>query len=251
MRPTASTTCSRARAQLIAQGFDKEQIKKLPSYIVAHTIEEIARDTVDESTLRQGEDNLNTANRLIQVTEHYVRMDYEGNDEPRLYRITTGGEEVRGALPATASPTWWNGIDPVRRHDAGHRHPPVFRPLHRRPGKDIQGSRPRSCAARSTTSTWHTIRGWRCRRRMPPKRRLTICWSAAPAASCAPSSPAASIGRRCRRSPATVFPALQYFDATREWRTGVNRQGQGVDANALQNQSPPPPTRCTTPRRAA
>jgi hypothetical protein len=29
---------------------------------------------------------------------------------------------------------------------------------------------------------------------------------------------------------------LQYQDATREWRTGVSRQGQGVDPNALQNQ---------------
>jgi hypothetical protein len=35
----------------------------------------------------------------------------------------------------------------------------------------------------------------------------------------------------------SIYPALQYFDATREWRTGVSRQGQGLDANALQNQS--------------
>ena len=33
-----------------------------------------------------------------------------------------------------------------------------------------------------------------------------------------------------------VFPLLQYQDTTREWRTGVSRQGQGVDPNALQNQ---------------
>src|SRR5262245_36910008 len=33
-----------------------------------------------------------------------------------------------------------------------------------------------------------------------------------------------------------VFPLLQYQDATREWRTGVSRQGQGIDPNALQNQ---------------
>ena len=36
---------------------------------------------------------------------------------------------------------------------------------------------------------------------------------------------------------ASVYPALEYLDATREWRTGVTRQGQGIDANALQNQS--------------
>ena len=35
----------------------------------------------------------------------------------------------------------------------------------------------------------------------------------------------------------TIFPALEYMDATREWRTGVTRQGQGIDSNALQNQS--------------
>ncbi len=36
---------------------------------------------------------------------------------------------------------------------------------------------------------------------------------------------------------AAIFPVLEYADATREWRTGVTRQGQGIDANALQNQS--------------
>ena len=34
----------------------------------------------------------------------------------------------------------------------------------------------------------------------------------------------------------SIYPAMQYLDATREWRTGVSRQGQGVDPNALQNQ---------------
>jgi hypothetical protein len=34
-----------------------------------------------------------------------------------------------------------------------------------------------------------------------------------------------------------IFPVMEYMDATREWRTGVTRQGQGIDANALQNQS--------------
>jgi hypothetical protein len=34
-----------------------------------------------------------------------------------------------------------------------------------------------------------------------------------------------------------IFPVLEYADATREWRTGVNRQAQGLDANALQNTS--------------
>src|SRR5262249_50029042 len=38
----------RTESQLIAQGYDREQVKKLPSYTLAHTIEEQARDTVNE-----------------------------------------------------------------------------------------------------------------------------------------------------------------------------------------------------------
>jgi hypothetical protein len=33
-----------------------------------------------------------------------------------------------------------------------------------------------------------------------------------------------------------ILPVLQFLDTTREWRTGVNRQSQGVDPNFLQNQ---------------
>jgi hypothetical protein len=36
---------------------------------------------------------------------------------------------------------------------------------------------------------------------------------------------------------AQTFPVLEYMDAARELRTGVTRQGQGIDADALQNQS--------------
>src|SRR5882672_7366375 len=81
----------KSQARLIAQGYDREQIKRLPSYVVTDTIEAHARDTVSESTLRQGDDGLNSASRLIKITEHYLRMDYEGGDHPSLYRVTTAG----------------------------------------------------------------------------------------------------------------------------------------------------------------
>jgi hypothetical protein len=34
---------------------------------------------------------------------------------------------------------------------------------------------------------------------------------------------------------AAIMPVIEYMDATREWRTGVTRQGQGLDPNSLQN----------------
>src|SRR3954447_18163263 len=70
----------RSEARLIAQGYDREQVKRLPSHGVADTIEAQARDTVEEGTQTHGDDGHNSASRLIRVTEHYVRMDYEGED---------------------------------------------------------------------------------------------------------------------------------------------------------------------------
>jgi len=83
----------KSEAELIEQGYDREQVKRMPSYVVSHKIEEQARDTVNESTLTQGDDGINNAARLIRVTEHYVRMDYEGDAKPHLYRVTTAGED--------------------------------------------------------------------------------------------------------------------------------------------------------------
>src|SRR6202012_2119884 len=36
---------------------------------------------------------VNPAARLGPITEHYVRVDYEGNDRPLLYQVITGGDQ--------------------------------------------------------------------------------------------------------------------------------------------------------------
>src|SRR3984885_9286969 len=68
---------TRTESQLIAEGFDEEQIKSLGDYTGNTEIETLARDTVQEhfSTTSGG---VNSAARLVRITEHYVRMDYEG-----------------------------------------------------------------------------------------------------------------------------------------------------------------------------
>ena len=35
----------------------------------------------------------NSAARLVRITEHYVRMDYEGEGRPCLYQVITGGDQ--------------------------------------------------------------------------------------------------------------------------------------------------------------
>jgi hypothetical protein len=100
--------------ELIAQGYDPDQVKNLPSYTGLANIETQARDTVEERRGSQGDEGINKANRLIKITEHYVRMDYEGDGIAReehqgvdarlrglsrkrpgaaLWRVTTGSEQ--------------------------------------------------------------------------------------------------------------------------------------------------------------
>jgi hypothetical protein len=226
----------RTESQLIAQGYDREQVKKLPSYTLAHTIEEQARDTVNESTLRQGDDGLNTSSRLIRITEHYVRMDYEGNDEAALYRCTTAGEE--GVLLLR------DGEPDVVREDVipfAAMTPVIV--THRFFGRSIADlvmdiQRIKTALLRALLDNAYLANNPRTE---VPESHATettlddllvsrpggIVRTKMPGGLSVIEHP--DIGNH-------VFPLLQYQDATREWRTGVSRQGQGVDPNALQNQ---------------
>jgi hypothetical protein len=226
----------KSESALIAQGYDRSQVKNLPSYIVAHTVEEIARDTVNESTLRQGEDNLNTANRLIRVTEHYIKMDYEGNDDPRLYRVTTAGEDgevlkrdgepdvieedlipFAAMTPVIQTHRFWGRSIADLVKDIQEQKTALIRGmldnlyLHNNPRVEVSEQH----ATPETLDDLLVSRpGGIVRTKMPGG----IQWQEVPDIT------------------QSIYPALQYLDSTREWRTGVSRQGQGVDPNALQNQ---------------
>src|SRR5262249_38605620 len=226
----------RTESQLIAQGYDREQVKKLPSYTLAHTIEEQARDTVNESTLRQGDDGLNPSSRLIRITEHYVRMDYEGNDEAALYRCTTAGEEGELLLR--------DGEPDLVREDVipfAAMTPVIV--THRFFGRSIADlvmdiQRIKTALLRALLDNAYLANNPRTE---VPESHATettlddllvsrpggIVRTKMPGGLSVIEHP--DIGNH-------VFPLLQYQDATREWRTGVSRQGQGVDPNALQNQ---------------
>jgi hypothetical protein len=232
----------RSQSDLIADGYDPEQIKKLPSYSMVEKPESQSRDTVEESRQSGGDDGLNTANRQIRVTEHYVRMDYEGEGRTALYRVTTGGEECEilrrqqddeeeytdeivevDAIPfATMTPVIITHrlfgrsvadlvMDIQRIKTALLRGALDNLYLHNNPRVEV----PESHASDNTLDDLLVSRPGGIVRTKAPGG---LQWQVVPDIT------------------ASVYPALQYFDATREWRTGVSRQGQGVDPNALQNQ---------------
>ena len=247
----------KSEAKLIEQGYDREQVKRLPSCNVAHTIEQQARDTVDESTLRQGEDALNSASRLIKVTEHYVRMDYEGNDitsedgrkrpgvasedgrkrpGARLYRVTTAGEEGEVLERAGEPDVVEADVIPFA----------AMTPIiitHRFFGRSIADlvmdiQRIKTALLRALLDNAYLANNPRTEVPESHATETTLddLLVSRPGGIVRTKMPGGLAVIEHPDIGGHVFPLLQYQDATREWRTGVSRQGQGVDPNALQNQ---------------
>jgi hypothetical protein len=218
----------RTESQLIAQGYEREQVKKLPSYTLAHTIEEQARDTVNESTLRQGDDGLNASSRLIRITEHYVRMDYEGNDEAALYRCTTAGEEGELLLRDGEADVVREDVIPFAAMT------PVI-VTHRFFGRSIADlvmdiQRIKTALLRALLDNAYLANNPRTEVPESHATETTLddLLVSRPGGIVRTKMPGGLTVLKHPDIGGDVFPLLQYQDTTREWRTGVSRQGQGV-----------------------
>lgn len=227
---------TKTESQLIAEGFDEDQIKSLGDYIGNTEIETLARDSVQEhfSTTAGG---VNSAARLVRITEHYVRMDYEGNGRPCLYQVTTGGDQGEilrkdgrecitpfDAIPfATTTPV------PITHRFFGRSIADLVMPLQREKTALKRGAldnlylhnNPRVEVAESNAGP-NTLDDLLVSRPGGVVRTKTpggLNWQAVPDIT------------------SSIYPMLQYLDAELETRSGISKQSQGIDADALQNQS--------------
>jgi hypothetical protein len=224
----------RSVGDLIAQDYDEDQVKAIASFTISDS-ETLSRDTVDEQEPER--DSLNEMARQVRVTEHYIRMDYEGNGKPCIYRITTAGEggailkrdgkediERVDEYPfAAASPV------PQSHRFFGRSVADLVMDIQRIKTALVRGmldnlylhNNPRVEVAEANAGP-NTLDDLLVSRPGGVVRTKTaggLNWQVVPDIT------------------SSVYPALQYMDATREMRTGVNNQSQGIDANALQNQS--------------
>jgi hypothetical protein len=220
---------------LIAQGYDAEQVKELPTYAFSSNTEQLARDTVDEEMWASGDD-ANRAARPVEIIEHYIWMDYEGNDKPCLYKVTTGstGEvlikdkepdvEEFDAMPfASATPV------PIPHRFFGRSIADLVMPAQREKTALKRGAldnlylhnNPRVEVAEQNAGP-NTLDDLLVSRPGGVVRTKTaggLNWQVVPDIT------------------GSVYPMMQYIDAELESRTGLSKQSQGIDANALQNQS--------------
>lgn len=231
----------KTQAALIKQGFDPEQIKKLPTATFDTTGEATARDTVDESS-EGGKDETNRANRFVVVTEHYVMLDYEDDGKARLYRVTTGGDDANmevlkrrgddGKLVDDIVPVDFDPFAAIT----------PFIVTHRFFGKSaadlvIEIQRIKTSLTRGMLDNIYAANN----------QRLEVAESTAHPKTLEDILDNRIGGVIRTRAPGGiipvpnqpigdfVFPMVEYYDQVREWRTGVTRQGQGLDPDALQN----------------
>lgn len=227
---------TKTEAQLIAEGFDEEQIKSLTEYTGLTEIETLARDTVEEHySFSVG--GLNSAARLVRITEHYVRMDYEGNGRPCLYQVITGGDQgdiLRKdgkdcITPFDAIPFAATTPVPVTHRFFGRSIADLVMPLQREKTALKRGAldnlylhnNPRVEVAEQNAGP-NTLDDLLVSRPGGVVRTKTsggLNWQVVPDIT------------------TSIYPMLQYLDAELETRTGLSKQTQGIDADALQNQS--------------
>ncbi|OAF05856.1 hypothetical protein AYJ54_00685 [Bradyrhizobium centrolobii] len=222
-------------ADLIAQGYDEDQVKELPTFNFASNSEELARDTVGEENFAT--ETANRSARPIKTTEHYIRMDYEQNGKPCLYKVTTAGEKNQVLKKDGKSDVEEVDVIPFAVLT------PILQP-HRLCGRsvadlvmDIQRintallrgvldnsylvANPRHEVAEGGANV-NTLDDLLTVRRNGIVRVKT-------SGTVTPLATQSIVGE--------LLPVMTYMDQIREMRSGVTRTGQGVDANALQNQS--------------
>jgi hypothetical protein len=222
-------------AKLIAQGYDKAQIDALPTYSNITNTEEVQRDTVNEYQYN-GDEN-NKAARRIEVTEHYVRMDYEGDGKAGLYQVTSGGSQG-DILTRDGKPD----IRPIDEIPFAAMTPVIV--THRFFGRSIADlvmdiQRIKTALLRSMLDNAYLANNPRVEvaEQFASPETLDDLLVSRPGGIVRTRQPGGLNWQQVPSIAAQVFPIMEYMDATREFRTGVTRQGQGIDANSLLNQS--------------
>lgn len=225
---------TKTEGQLIAEGFDEQQIKALGDYTGNTDSETIARDTVDEHYNTGG---INSASRLVKITEHYVRMDYDGKGRACIYQVITGGDQGEvlkrngepSITPFDAMPFATTCPVPMTHRFFGRSIADLVMDIQRIKTALLRGAldnlylhnnpRVEVAEANAGPNTLDDLLVSRAGGVVRTKTAGGLQWQTVPDIT------------------GSVYPALEYMDSTREMRTGITRQSQGVDANALQNQS--------------
>lgn len=225
---------TKTEGELIAEGYDEVQVRALPDYRSNTNQEEISRDSVSENA---GPSSIDTSARQVKVTAHYIRMDREGNGRPCLYQVMTGGDDgdilrkdgKEDIEPIDAIPFAATTPVPITHRFFGRSLADLV--------MDIQ--RIKTALLRSALDNKYLANNPRVEvaESFAGPNTLDDLLVSRPGGVVRTKQPGGLQWQTVPDVSASTFGYLEYMDSVREMRTGVTKQGQGVDANALQNQS--------------
>jgi hypothetical protein len=171
------------------------------------------------------------------VTENYVRMDYEGDGKPCLYKVTTFGRQGELALK-DGKPD----IEPFDAIPFAAMTPVII--THRFFGRSIADlvmdiQRIKTAVLRGILDNTYLANNPRVEVAETHASADTLddLLVSRPGGIVRTKQPGGLSWQVVPSIAGAAFPVMEYMDATREIRTGVTRQGQGINADALQNQS--------------
>jgi hypothetical protein len=225
---------SKSVGELIAQGYDEKQLNDITSASSDDT-ESLSRDSVDEN--HPAHDTLNLSARQVRVTEHYIRMDYEGTGKACIYRVTTAGEG--GDILKR------DGKEDIERVDVYPFAATTPVPItHRFFGRSIADlvmpvQREKTALKRGALDNLYLHNNARVEvaESNAGPNTLDDLLVSRPGGVVRTKTPGGLQWQVVPDITGSVYPMMQYLDAELETKTGVSKQSQGIDANALQNQS--------------
>jgi hypothetical protein len=233
---------TKTRSQWMEEGYDEEQVNALPEYTGLTGAETLARDTVWEHA-QSGYSTTNKAAQYVKVTENYIRIDYEKNGKPKLYQVMTGGED--GPVLRRRKDKKGRYEDAISEFDVIPFAAATPIPVpHRFFGKAIadiiiQTQKEKTALKRGALDNLYLHNNPRVE--IPESHVSTNTLDdllvSRPGNIVRTKMPGGLNWQVVPDITGSVYPMLQYIDSELESKTGLAKQTQGVDANALQNQS--------------
>ncbi len=228
----------RSVEELISLGYDAQQIKSLPTFRGWSGPEETSRDTMDEGG-STGVSDVNEASRMVEIVEHYIRMDYKGDNKPCLYRVTTGGAGGESKILNRDGKPDVIEFDLIPFAAIS----PVIQP-HRLIGRSVADlvmdvQRIKTALLRQMLDNQYLANNPRVEvaESMASDNTLDDLLVSRPGGIVRTKQPGGVNWQQVPNISATIYPALEYMDGVKEWRTGVVKQSLGIDSDSLQYQS--------------
>lgn len=211
------------RSELVAMGFDKTLVDKLPSYSdLTFTEERVAR--YDRGEMPDEQSSLDHTMQDVEVYECYIKTDFDGDGIAELRKITYAGTEILDNEEVDFVP--FCSICPIPMPHKFFGHSFADRAIDLQLIKSTVTRQILDNLYLTNNSRMGVVEG---------QVNLDDMLTVTAGGIVRIKNPNAIVPLSVPATASQSFPMLQYLDSVQSKRTGVNDVQQGLDPNILQN----------------